>query len=91
MESYLAKSGDWQGTAIVPASDTLAFFAFSGADGGNYETWTETIIAWVMAQNPGPGNRPAPSSTAWPSFRSAASKCTADLKRARSATMSADA
>lgn len=50
MESHLVKSGDWQGTAMTPASDTLAFFAFMRLDGSNYETWTEPVIAWVMVQ-----------------------------------------
>jgi hypothetical protein len=35
---------------MLPAGEALAFFAFMKADGSDYETWTEPVGAWVMAQ-----------------------------------------
>jgi hypothetical protein len=50
MESHLQKTGDWQGTSLVAASDTWAVFAFMGKQGEGLEIWTEQVLAWVMAE-----------------------------------------
>jgi hypothetical protein len=49
MDSRLQKAGDWQGTMMVPASDTWAVFGFLNQQGEGLEIWAEQVLAWVMA------------------------------------------
>jgi hypothetical protein len=49
MESHLQKARDWQGAAMVPATDTWAVFGFMNQQGDGLELWAEQVLAWVMA------------------------------------------